>query len=322
MTLGQVSVLVPRAPIRIQELLPYAELVQRSQAHRLWQGQTTSVDPFQTFAAAAEAGHRVPCATGVTLMPLRHPFEAALKARTLATITGHPFVAGFGPGAASFQTALLGEPYESPLQATREYLGTVRRLLDGQLVDIDGRYVRCTGRLAAAPSPAVEVGAGVLRRGMARVAGEVADSAISWLTPAPYVADTLRPALQEGAAQAGRAIPRIVAMVPVALAVDGQDPEQTILASNRHHLLGPHYVDMLARAGIDVDLHDEKRSARALADGGAFLYGGLDDVAAGVREYHDAGIDEVVLNATGVCHVRGHAEAVQELEALVTTLAE
>ena len=39
-----------------------------------------TVDPHQTFAYLAGAGLRVPMGTSVTLLPLRHPFEAALQA--------------------------------------------------------------------------------------------------------------------------------------------------------------------------------------------------------------------------------------------------
>lgn len=69
-----------------------------SNASRLWQGQSVMIEPHQGFVAAAGGGFRVPTGLGVTLMPLRHPYEAALQARSPAMATGQPVIAGFGPG--------------------------------------------------------------------------------------------------------------------------------------------------------------------------------------------------------------------------------
>ncbi|MDV6288930.1 LLM class flavin-dependent oxidoreductase [Streptomyces sp. UP1A-1] len=157
------SVLVPFLPRRPEQMLPYAGLVHWTQAERLWQGQALLVEPHQGFAHAAGSGFRVPTGLGVTLMPLRHPFEAALQARSLAMTTGQPVTAGFGPGAKSLQQSLLGAPYASPLTAAREYLTVVRGLLANELVDVKGEYVTCHGSLPPFPAPPVEIGLGVLR---------------------------------------------------------------------------------------------------------------------------------------------------------------
>lgn len=315
--MSDISILAPVAPLRAEQLLPYAALVQWTAARRLWQGQTLAVDPAVSFAAMAAGGFRVPCATGVTLMPMRHPVEAALQARTLAAVTGHPYVAGFGPGARSFQQSVLGRPYRSQLTATREYLTAVRSVLDGGGGSGPGEYVHCDTGLAALPAPPVEVGVGVLRSGMAGLAGEVADVAITWLTPAAHLRDELLPAVRAGADRAGRPAPRIVAMVPIAIRRDDRELETVVLASNSAHLRLPHYVDMLGRAGIFIDPADPAGSARRLVDGGGFLYDDVDGLVKQVRGYVDAGVDEVVLNVSGVCQTEGAGAALRELETLV-----
>ncbi|MFD5467754.1 tyrosine-type recombinase/integrase [Kitasatospora sp. NPDC127059] len=104
------SVFVPFDPQRGDQILPFAALTQWSTAHRLWQGQGSGGDPYQVFAVAAAHGFRTPCGTGVALMPSRHPFDAALQARTLALTTGHPVTACFGPGSRALQRRMLGAP--------------------------------------------------------------------------------------------------------------------------------------------------------------------------------------------------------------------
>ncbi|MFJ9850966.1 LLM class flavin-dependent oxidoreductase [Streptomyces sp. NPDC101150] len=314
----QYSVLVPFVPRRPEQLLPYAGLVSFTPAARLWQAQSMLVEAHQGFAYAAGAGFRVPAGLGVTLMGLRHPYEAALQARSVALTTGHPVVAGFGPGPAEFQEAVLERPYPKPLRAVREYLTAVRRLVDGELAVVDGEYLSSRALLPPVPAPEVEVGLGVLRPAMARLAGELADRAITWLTPAGYLRETLVPALREGAERAGRAAPRITAMVPMAVAADDRDPVQLALTANRAHLAVPHYVDMLNRAGAGITPQDgpEARAGK-LVDCGAFLYGTPALLAERCAAYADAGADEIVIALNGVHGLYGQRTALAELAALI-----
>ncbi|KND34718.1 LLM class flavin-dependent oxidoreductase [Streptomyces acidiscabies] len=314
------SILVPFLPRRTEQVLPFAALVEWTGAARLWQGQSLLMEPFQSFSAVAGAGFRVPTGLGVTLMPLRHPFEAAHKVKTLAMATGEEVVAGFGPGAKTLQQSLLGAPYRSQLGAVREYMTVVRGLLSGEPVDFDGEYYTCHAGMGPAMSAPVRLGLGVLRPGMARLAGEVADVAITWLTPAAYLDGVVRPALREGARTAGRAAPRITAMVPVALERADRDVSEFVLASNSAHMQAPHYIDMLGKAGIDFAERDPRSAGRIMADSGAFVYGNLDQIVKQLDEYRDAGVDEIVLNLTGVCRLYGASAAMDDLKKILAAV--
>lgn len=313
--------LIPLVPNVVEQATPFAALVKFSGATRLWQGQSLTIDGFQTFAALAGAGLRVPCGVGVSLMPLRHPFEAALQARSVAAVTGEPFVAGFGPGAPGFRVALGDAPYLSPLTAAREYLEVARGLLAGERVTAAGRYVGCDAALPALPAPPVELGLGVLRPNMARLAGAVADVAITWLAPASYLQGVVAPALQEGADGAGRVRPRLVAMVPVALTRRDHPSVRVALAGSAPHLQAPHYLDMLTRAGLDVRSDDLVHTALAALEGQAIVIGDLDEVLDRLGDFKAAGVDELVLNTTGVANLLGPTAALDDLGSLVARLA-
>ncbi|WP_431682766.1 LLM class flavin-dependent oxidoreductase [Kitasatospora sp. KL5] len=315
------SILVPFVPRRPEQLATYAALVHWTRAARLWQGQSLTVEAHQGFAHAAGTGFGVPTGLGVSLMPLRHPYEAAVQARSLALSTGHPVLAGFGPGSPSLQRAMRGEPYASPLTAAEEYLTVVRGLLQGRQLDFSGEYYHCAGALPPSPAPEVQVGLGVLRPGMARLAGRVADAAITWLTPASYLRETVLPALREGADAAGRPLPGVVAMVPMALPLPDQDVEAVAVAGNGVHMQAPHYADMLRRAGIDVGSGDPLANARALIEGGAFLAGEVDELVEQIKAFWNSGVDEVVINVTGVAKVCGAQAAMRQIKTIVTALS-
>lgn len=314
------SIMMPFMPTQHEQALTLAGLVRFGPAERLWHGQSLLADSYHTFNYLAGSGFRMPVGFGVSLMPLRHPFEAAVQAQSLACATGHSVVAGFGPGAAVFQRSVLGEQYAKPLTATREYVGIVRDLLDGNTVERSGEYYSCRLDLPNLDRPRIDIGLGVLRPKMAQLAGEVADVAICWLTPASYVRDVVVPNLAEGAARAGRSVPRVVVVVPTALAANGRDPVDLVLAGNSGHLRLPHYQDMLRRSGIDIDIDDLRGSAERVLHGHAFVSADSGDIAGALGEYAAAGADEIVLNATGICQMEGLSATLRDLEKILAVV--
>ncbi|MFJ3858299.1 LLM class flavin-dependent oxidoreductase [Streptomyces sp. NPDC090085] len=310
----RVSVLYPLMPTDPESLAPFAALVRDGGAARLWQGQSLSADTQQVFAYLAGRGYRVPVGTSVVLMPLRHPMEAAIQSRSLALFTGHPTVLGLGPATPDFVAGLHGKPYDSPRDACLAYLREVRRLLGPQG---DGGSVR----LPPLAHPGVETGLGVLRPALARAAGQVADAAISWMTPHGYVQDTLLPAMAKGAAEAGHPVPRVVTVVH-AVERPHRNPYRLAYTAARAHLAGLHYTDMLRRAGLRVHHRRPDLGARALVDAGVFLHGTPREIAAGLAEYGRAGVDEVVVNVAGVYSDHGREDAVRDLREILTAWRE
>ncbi|MPY47721.1 LLM class flavin-dependent oxidoreductase [Streptomyces acidicola] len=314
----RVSVLYPVMPTDPRSVVPFAEFVRDGWAARLWQGQSLSADTHQVFAYLAGMGYRVPVGTSVVLMPLRHPMDAAIQSRSLAMLTGHRMVLGLGAATPDFVAGLHGKPYDSPRDACAAYLGEVRRLLDTEQTQSpgdDGGAVSLPGM----PHPYVETGLGVLRPALAHAAGRVADTAISWMTPPGYVRDTLLPAMAKGAAEAGRPVPRMVTVVHAAVDRPHRNAYRLAYTAARAHLAGPHYTDMLRRAGLRVHPSRPNLGARALVDSGTFVHGTPEEIAAQLAEYGRAGVDEVVLNLAGVYSEHGQPEAVQDLQDILAS---
>jgi alkanesulfonate monooxygenase SsuD/methylene tetrahydromethanopterin reductase-like flavin-dependent oxidoreductase (luciferase family) len=307
------SVLYPLQAVDLGQVTAFARILQRRGDGRLWLGQSLGIETHQVFAALAGAGVHVPFGSSVTLAPLRHPYDAAVQARSVARLSGLPYVAGIGPGAPDFQTMVRPRPYERPVAATREYLTTMRALLRGGQVDDDAPEHSTHTSLPPMDAPAVELGLGVLRPSMARAAGAAADVGITWMTPPAYVSGTIVPEVAKGAAGAGRPAPRLAAVVHVAVERPGRDVVAIAHRGAGSHLAADHYTDMLRRAGVPADPADPRRGAELLVASGTFVAGTARHIAAELDRYRDHGVNEVILNLCGVLGVHGLGAAITDL---------
>ncbi|GAA2003857.1 LLM class F420-dependent oxidoreductase [Nocardiopsis rhodophaea] len=314
-SLSDLSVLFPDQPLSPNYVCAFAELVKNTRARRLWLGQSLRVETHQMLAYLAGAGLDVPVGTSVTLMPLRHPYEAGIQARSVAALTGQPTVAGFGASTPAFVRAMRGEPYSSPRTAAREYLSIVRDVVEGRTPDRRGEYhVLSSMPVHPLEHPPVEIGAGVLRPGMARTAGEVADVAITWMTPPDYVRDILVPALKAGAA-GKHPPPRVATVVHAAVDRPGRNLEDMAHTAAWRHLRAEHYTDMLRQAGVMAYADDPEAGAREILRHGVFVTGSPEEIANELARYRRSGVDEVIVNPAGVLFTEG-------LEASLVDLAE
>lgn len=310
----RLSILLPFGPVRPEQVVPFANLVNWTCADRLWQGHGMLLDSHHLINWLAGIGIRIPSGFGVSLMPLRSPYQAAVEARSVALTTGQSVVAGFGPGGLAAQRSFLGKPYASQIGASREYIEIVRGLLDRETVEVDGDHYSAVARLLEYKPAPVSVGLGVLREKMAALAGEVADVAITWLGAASYLDRILMPAMEKGAQDRKLEEPaKVTAIVPVALSGPDRKVTDLAAASCGQHIQAPHYQDALKKAGIAISGDGDPADATKLVDGGVFLYGTAEEIHERLDEYRAIGVDEVVLNATGVGLVAGPREAARDL---------
>ena len=85
-----------------------------------------------------------------------------------------------------------------------------------------------------------------------QLAGQIADGAITWVCPVPYLLDTGIPALRSSASSDGRSAPILVAHVPVALS---EDRDSVLSAGHRFldfYAKRPFYANMFSNAGFQV----------------------------------------------------------------------
>ncbi|SHL21116.1 LLM class flavin-dependent oxidoreductase [Actinacidiphila paucisporea] len=129
-------------------------------------------------AVALGATQRLRVGIGITPAPLRSPALLAMELATLARVFPGRLVAGIGHGVPEWM-ASVGVAARSPLALLEETVTSVRALLRGEKVEVDGREVHLDGvRLvhpATEPPPVV---AGVVRPRSLELSGRVADGTL------------------------------------------------------------------------------------------------------------------------------------------------
>jgi alkanesulfonate monooxygenase SsuD/methylene tetrahydromethanopterin reductase-like flavin-dependent oxidoreductase (luciferase family) len=194
---------------------------------------------------------------------------------------------------------VYGIKMESPLAYLAEYMEVLRAALwDGE-VDHAGRFLTARSKLSN-PRP-VPLLMAALGENAYRVAGEISDGAISWNAPAQYLRDVALPALRQGAEQAGRPAPPLVAHVPVVLSADPAAAREAAKRGLRNYARLPFYTNMWATAGYPLQAGEV---SDALVDN-LVVMGDEAAVAARLRELLAAGLDELLLTDLPVADPAG-----------------
>jgi F420-dependent oxidoreductase-like protein len=205
-------------------------------------------DPLAVFAAAAMRTDRI--LMGSCIIPTfpRHPLALVQGAVTVDSLAPNRLRLGVGPSHKVSVEPTFGIPFERPLEHLRDYLTILKAALYEGEVDYQGP--RLTARAKLAAPTGVKVMASALRHNGFKVCGELADGAISWMCPLPYLRDVAVPAINEGAAAAGRTPPPLVAHVPVVVTEDRAGVYAGAQRQVSFYARVPYYSQMFQDAGF------------------------------------------------------------------------
>jgi len=275
--------------------------------------------------AALDATERLPVGIGVVSAMARHPALLAMEVAAVARLHPGRILPGIGLGVPHW-VGQMGLMPPSSLAALRETLTTVRALLRGEEVTLEGRVfqfdqVRLTHPVAEPPPLYM----GVLGPKMLRLAGEVADgTVVSVLAGAAYLR-WLRERVAEGQERAGRQGEhhRVATFALYAVDADGARAKRALREVAAFYLaavpksaltdvygVGDELWDMVQRGGDDAAALIAREMPEAWVDD-LVVAGDPDECAAKIQRLLDAGSDSVLLFPTD----HEQAEAVAELTA-------
>ncbi len=270
-------------------------------------------DTLTAFAVAASRTERVTLGASIVPTYPRHPFVMVSEALAIEDIAPGRLRLGVGGSHRPTIEGQFGIPMGQPLAHLREYLGILRALLWEGTVEFAGEYYTVNGMLPAETAPPkTPLPISTLRPNAYRLAGEMSDGAISWLNPIDYIVEVGIPAMEQGASQAGRDRPPVIAHVPVAISSDRSAARAAF--RERFPVYGrlPFYAEMFALAGYPVE--EDGRMSDGLVDE-LLVSGTADQVRERLEVIRSRGIDELLISHVPV------ADEDRELESLSAVLA-
>ena len=209
--------------VRPKEAKELARRAERAGCDAVW---TLDVrrDPYLLAAAALDATESIRVGTNVAVAFARSPTVTATAAWDLSAWSDGRFVLGLGSQVGPTLKSRFGVEADHPGPRMRDYVGAVRDCFEA----LSRGYGRHDGPYYSIRRPALQPGAdedvqappvlvAAVNPFMTGIAGECADGlAAHPFVTERYLAEVLRPALEDGARRAGRPVPELVLQLVVA----------------------------------------------------------------------------------------------------------
>lgn len=205
-----------RGPVTIEGIVEQVRVAAQEGFATAWSAQALGWDALTTLALAGTAVPAIALGAAVVPVPQRHPLVLAAQALTVQAAVAGRLTLGIGAGIGAMVSGMLGLPADQPVRRLREYLTALGPLLRGEPVDQHGDTLTAVGAMtvpAGVPAPSVLLAAMGPR--MLRLAGQLADGTVTWMTGPKALGEHIVPVITAAAADAGRPAPRIVAGLPV-----------------------------------------------------------------------------------------------------------
>lgn len=263
---------------------------------QVWSTQSPlQADTLTAFAAAAVQTKTLRLGTAIIPTYPRHPLTMASQALALADLAPGRLRLGIGSSHRPVIEGIYGMEMMKPLEHLREYIEIVRAALWKGEVDYQGTFFRVKATLPRiAQTPILT---SVLRQNAFKLAGEIADGALSWLCPVPYLLKVGLPTLRASAQAHGRLVPPLVAHVLVATNEDRPAVIQATRMQIQNYGKLPFYASMFADAGYPMNaegtMSDELISSLVIS-------GSPIAIAERLQELLACGLDELLVQLVPV----------------------
>lgn len=269
-----------RGPATVGEVVEQVRVAAEARFATAWASQALGGDALTMLAVAGAAVPGVAVGAAVVPVPPRHPLVLAGQALTVQAAVAGRLTLGVGAGIGAMMSGMFGLPTDRPVRRMREYLTVLSPLLRGESVDHRGDTLTATGSIMMpgnVPAPSVLLAA--MGPHMVRLAGELTDGAVTWMTGPKAVGEHVVPSVTKAAENAGRRPPRVVAGLPVCVTdtageVRARIGEQFALAAQV-----PEYRATFDREGV-------------AGPGDVAIVGTETEVAQALTRFRDAGVTE------------------------------
>lgn len=251
-----------RGPVSATELIDQAR--QAQDVGTVWVTQAMGWDSLIALATVGAAVPGLSLGASVVPVPQRHPLVLASQALSVQAATGNRLTLGIGAGVSTLTQRMFGITYDRPARRIREYLEVLNPLLRGESVDHHSAKLTAFSQVVVPGAEPPSVLLAALGPAMLKVAGELTDGTITWMTGVRTLAGHIVPSITGVNPKA-----RVIAGLLTCVTDDEVAVRQRI--STQFAIAGqvPEYRAMLDREGVSgpgdvVVVGDESTVARHL----------------------------------------------------------
>ena len=238
-------------PVRPQDIVDDVVAAEADGFRSAWTVHfSRGVDALGVLAVAGTQTSQIDLGVGIVPTYPRHPLALAQQAATAQAFCGGRLTLGVGVSHRPVIEDLHGLAYQQPAAHMRDYLSVLVPLLREGSVRYRGAFYEVDGGFTVPGTSPVEVLVGALSPLMVQAAGELADGVVTWLAGPRTLGEDIIPRLHRAAgnraadnraadnraaenraggngAATGRAAPRVVAALPVALTSGAETARRT-----------------------------------------------------------------------------------------------
>jgi len=257
-------------PVSLKEVPAIARAAEETGFAALWTTETQH-DPFLPCALTGEHTQTLHFGTAIAVSFARNPANLAYTAWDLAAQSGGRFILGLGTQVKAHIERRFGMPWpESVTGKLREQIGAIRAFWDcwqnGTKLDFRGEYYKLTlmspffnpGPIGYPDIPIYIAG---VNTGLAKLAGETCQGFHAHPFNSPrYLREVILPAIEQGAAKAGRKRKDVKVSVTAFVATTPEE-QNFVRAQISFYASTPSYRPVMALHGWEAVA--EKLSAHA-----------------------------------------------------------
>jgi F420-dependent oxidoreductase-like protein len=180
-----------------------------------------SLDAMTAVTLAATVTSRLELATAVLPTFPRHPLALGQEALSVQAVAGGRFTLGIGPSHPVVIENMYGLSYDNPAARTAEYVEVLQACFarTGR-VQYSGNHYQVNAMLEVPAGADVPLLIAALGPKMLELTGRLADGTVTYWADERAIGEHVVPRITASAAEAGRAAPRVVAGLPVAVVTD------------------------------------------------------------------------------------------------------
>ncbi|WP_019930424.1 TIGR03564 family F420-dependent LLM class oxidoreductase [Nocardia sp. BMG111209] len=278
----------PGAANDVTDVIDQVTAARAAGVRSVWFGQRFDLDSLVLAGVVAQAVDGIGVGTSVVPINPRHPVVVASAAQTVQAASRGRFRLGLGLGAAAIEDAVYGIREPKPVRRLREYLTALRQLIEEGGADIDGESLRArpTSPTTVHGGQQVPLLVAALGPQALRVAGELADGVLPFLTGPRTLESHILPSLERARPRQAPAAQVVAGVVALVTDRAAELREQALAALGFYEGI-PSY-----RAALD---REKVTRAADLA-----LIGTEEEVAEGLRAYAGAGATELWVSRSGL----------------------